>query len=102
MQVENMRTQSMQSKQTESLGISVFKITSVQQVAPGVVQLEWLSETNRIYAVYTTTNLGAGTNAPVFTPIATNLFGTLATNALLLANIPSGNQFFYRIQVTLP
>jgi hypothetical protein len=76
---------------------SVFKLSAVTQVAPGVLQLQWLSATNRLYTVLESTSITASMAA--FNPLATNILATPPVNTCLVTNASPQAAHFYRLQV---
>jgi hypothetical protein len=76
---------------------SVFKLSAVTQVAPGVVQLQWLSATNHLYTLLESANITA--SMPAFNPLASNILATPPVNTYLVTNASPQAAHFYRLRV---
>ncbi|HEY9074476.1 MAG TPA: hypothetical protein VIN67_10135, partial [Desulfobaccales bacterium] len=76
---------------------SVFKLAAANQVAPGVLRLQWLSATNRLYTLLESTNLNASMQA--FNPLASNILATPPVNTYLVTNASPQAAHFYRLRV---
>jgi hypothetical protein len=76
---------------------SVFKFAAVNQVSPGVLQLQWLSATNRFYTLLDSSDISA--LIPAFNPLASNILATPPVNTYLVTNASPQSAHFYRLRV---
>lgn len=76
---------------------SVFRFTSVKQLAPGVMELKWSSVSNHFYTVLRSSSITA--NPTNFVIVRSNLAATAPTNTYLDTNAPTTAINFYRLQV---
>jgi hypothetical protein len=76
---------------------SMFKLSTVTQIAPGVLQLQWFSATNRLYTLLESSDISA--SIPAFNPLASNILATPPVNSYLVTNSPPQAAHFYRLQV---
>ena len=75
---------------------SIFEFISIRLLTPSVIELKWLSASNRSYIVFR--NIIPGTNGPDYVSVATTVPSTFPTNTLLVTNNPSRGPYFYRLQ----
>ena len=76
---------------------SVFRFTSIKQLSPGVMELKWLSATNKTYDVLRSSALT--TNVLSYSVIQSNILAGPPQNTFIDSNAPANSINFYRLSV---